>query len=195
MILRLSVISILTKIRYIPYGFTVLAWVIAVSMAIIGTLHEKRVVKSIVKALFVVDVVDVILITITCFICLYIWIRVRFFADFLRKSLVQRANTIYFLLFLNFVVAYSYYVYLTVESGWFIAENQNFHTKRNSWNYVFVCRDSLYVGVGFMLIQSLGNNLILILQKRSCKYIQEQITYYCSKFMRLINRHEYDPYV
>lgn len=164
--IRASALRVLQNLRVVSFVAVAVSWA-AGGFAVL----YPRIIKSNGYMKFAaLDLVECTLIASTVIMSVYTLVAIRVSTPSLRDSTVIRsAVKTSFLITCNFICSYSYYcflngarLYLSLHEG---------DCPPDTWLEVFVCQDSLYVGVTCMCLQAVVNNTILLAQQHYRRFL------------------------
>lgn len=184
--LKLSTALIIDKLKYVAYTSSALAWTVG-----IGLLIYRDLVKLTWQNYLGTNLCFLLIVIITAGFYLYIVISI---AQNDQSELYARANKTACLIFLSFVFAYIYFTFAYCYFIYIIIEKKRRCSPR-TWLGVFGCWSTSQVGLGFMLMQSLANNLILITQDEVMCFIKANLRFYKALWMEWRPRNGYETIV
>ena len=148
--------------------------------------------KSFVKFAWL-DLLDLLIVFCTVVLSSYTWFAVRSNRALINSSTYRSASNTSLFITLNFIASYLYYAFLNSARMYYVLHNED--CPPNSWMMVVVCRDSLYIGVTAMCVQSFTNNIILLCQRHARRFIWSRVIM-CSRDLKkkCVCRREDDGY-
>lgn len=180
--LKLAPGTILIRLRHVAYGVVTGSWVIGGVMLLMFKLHVLPW-----QGHLTINIMMFSIVTVTGAIHIYIMRSVRDMrgeeAGLIeeqrrvgeeRGSLYARANNTARLLFLSFLSCYLYFVF-SLGYDIYIIVYLDRKCPCEGWLALFACGSAHEIGLGCMLVQGLGNNLILIGQREVRQWMRRRV--------------------
>ena len=167
--IKMSALSVLANLRILAYA-AVISSLIFGGFAVYYPHLLKT--KSFVDFAWL-DLLDLLIVFCTVIISFYTWFSVRRRRNLININMYKSASSTCLFITLSFIASYSYYAFLNTARLYYILHNLG--CPPNSWMMVFVCRDSLFIGVSAMCLQSLTNNVILLCQDHVRRFVRKHV--------------------
>ena len=167
--INMSALTVIRKLKLISWISVGMAYLLALQSCVYHLMRFSKDKEQLYPDTYIEisDLSKCVMILATISLSVFTQIRIRYHKSKINTSTYNSASRTSFVITLNLAVSYSYYLVLNgariyYKSKW---NNESQCKKGTRWTWVdmFIC-DFLYLGVAFMCINSVVNNLILLCQ-------------------------------